>query len=107
MNCHSLESLGNVNERKLGIGELSNESSKKCTTNMTLTQMTLMEVEINEIRSTISSGDSSLLMFLAFKFSFFRKQPSRGVLGRGCSGGMQRICGRLPVPVCNFNEVAK
>ena len=50
---------------------------------MTLTQMTLMEVEINKIWSTISSGDSSSLTFFAFKFSFFWKQPSRGVVGRG------------------------
>ena len=74
---------------------------------MTLTQMTLMEMEINEIRSTISSGDSNLLIFFALKFSSFRKQPSRGVLGRGCPGGMQQICGGAPLPECNFNEVAK
>ena len=38
---------------------------------MILTQTTLMDVKINEIRSTISSGDSSLLIIFAFKFSFF------------------------------------
>ena len=30
-----------------------------------------MDVEINEIRSTISSDDSSLVITFAFKFSFF------------------------------------
>ena len=65
MNFDSLGSLGNVIERKLGIGELSNRNIyQKCTIIMTLTQTTLMEVEINEIRSTICSGDSSLLIFL-------------------------------------------
>ena len=110
MNFDSLESLGNVIESKLGIGELGNRSIEKMyhqydtdTDNIE----TLMKEEINEIRSTISSGNSSLLIFFAFKFSFFWKQPSRGVLGRGCSGGMQRICGGAPVPECDFNEVAK
>ena len=70
---------------------------KKCITNMILTQTTLMDVEINEVRSTISSGDSSLLMyiyiyvyiFFTFKISFNRKQPSRGVVGGGCPRGVQ------------------
>ena len=58
---------------------------------MILTQTTLMDVGINEIRSTISSGGSGLLthIFFAFKFSFFWKQPSGGVVGGRCSGGVQ------------------
>ena len=71
MNFDSLGSLGNVIERKLGIGELSNRNIyQKCTIIMTLTQTTLMEAEINEIRSTICSGDSSLLIFLVLNSHF-------------------------------------
>ena len=59
---------------------------------MALTQIALIEVKTDEIRSKVNSSDSSLLIFFAFKFSFFRKQPSRDVLGGGFSGGMQQIC---------------
>ena len=64
MNIDSLESLGNIIGRKLGIAELNN-CSIEYTTNMTLTQVTLIEVEINENPSTLSSSDPSLLTFLA------------------------------------------
>ena len=104
MNFDSLESLGNVIERKLGTEELSNRSIEKCTINMTLTQMILMEVEIIEIRSTVSSGDSYFLLLMSH---FFRKQGSRDVLGKWYSGGMQRICGEAHVPECDFNEAAR
>ena len=69
--------------------------------------MTLMEGEITEIRSTLSSGGSTLLTFFTFKFSFFQKQLSRGVLGKGCSGHVRQVYGRAPVPKCDFNKVAK
>ena len=54
-----------------------------------------MDVEINEVRSTVSSGDSSLVISFAFKFSFFSKEQSRGVIGGGCSGDVQLICGEV------------
>ena len=79
---------------------------------MILTQTTLMDVKINEIRSTISSGDSSLLIFFAFKFSFFWEAAIR------CWGrvfGSYALNLRRPmggewgtfVPGCNLSEVAK
>ena len=63
---------------------------------MTRTQMTLMEVEINEIRSTLSSGDSRLLIFSAFKFAFFQTQPSGAFLGEGVLEMCGKFTGELP-----------
>ena len=33
-------------------------------------------------------------------------QPSRGVLKKRCSGNMQKIYRRTPMPKCDFNKVA-
>ena len=55
---------------------------------MILTQTTLVDVEINEIRSAISSGDSSLLISFAFKFSFFLE----GAAQRCCWGRVLWRC---------------
>ena len=35
------------------------------------------------------------------------KQPPRGVLGKMCSENMQQIYRRTPMPICDFNKVAK
>ena len=34
-----------------------------------------------------------------------QKQPSKGVLMKGCSNNMQQIYRRTPMPKCNFNKV--
>ena len=35
-----------------------------------------------------------------------QKQPSKGVLRKRCSENMQRIYRRVPMPMCDFNNVA-
>ena len=36
-----------------------------------------------------------------------QKQPSRGVFIKRCSGNMQQIFRRTPMPKCDFNKVTK
>ena len=57
MNFDSLESLGNVIERNMGIGELSNRSIEKMYYQYDIDTDDIMDIEINKIPSTISSGD--------------------------------------------------
>ena len=38
--------------------------------------------------------------------NYIKKQPSRGVLRKRCSGNMQQIYGRKPMPKFNFNKVS-
>ena len=53
-----------------------------------------MDMEINEIPTTSTFGDSSLLKYgISFLKSFFWQQPSRGC----CSGGVQESAGEAPV----------
>ena len=67
-----------------------------------------MDVEINEIRSTISSGDSSLVISFAFKFSFFfRRSRPEVLLGEGALEMCSQSAGELPVRGCDVNEVTK
>ena len=49
------------------------------------------------------------LIFYTFSALIFKgqKQPSRGVLKKSCSGSMQQIYRRTPMPKCDFNKVAK
>ena len=44
-------------------------------------------------------------MFLAL-FQYMQKQLSRGILRTRCSGNMQQIYQRIPMPKCDFNKVA-
>ena len=64
MNFDSLESLGNVIERNLGIGELSNRSIEKMYYQYDIDTDDIMDIKINKIPSTISSSDSSLLRYI-------------------------------------------
>ena len=57
MNFDSLESLANVIERNMGIGELSNRSIEKMYYQYDIDTDDIMDIEINKIPSTISSGD--------------------------------------------------
>ena len=43
---------------------------------------------------------------LLFEIIRIQKQPPRGVLKRRCSGNMQQIYKRTPMPKCGFNNVA-
>ena len=38
-------------------------------------------------------------------YYFRQKQPSRGVLNKGCPGSMQQIYRRTPMPKCDFNFI--
>ena len=42
-----------------------------------------------------------------FGHKIFQKQPFRGVLRKRCSGNMQQIYRRTPMPKCNFNNAPK
>ena len=64
MNFDSLESLGNVIERNLGIGELSNRSIEKMYYQYDIDTDDIRDIKINKIPSTISSSDSSLLRYI-------------------------------------------
>ena len=46
------------------------------------------------------------VFFIIDQETLFQKQSSRGVLGKRCSEDMQQIYRRVPMPKCNFNEVA-
>ena len=50
---------------------------------MILTQTTLMYGEINEFRITVSSNDSSLLIFFSFKFCVFGSSHPEVLLREG------------------------
>ena len=43
----------------------------------------------------------------SWKYKSLQKQTSRGVLRKRCSGNIQQIYWRTPMPKCDFNKVAK
>ena len=48
----------------------------------------------------------SSVFFIIDEETLFQKQSSRGVLGKKCSEDMQQIYRRVPMPKCDFSEVA-
>ena len=56
-------------------------------------------------RDLLLTADWIRLKKLSFNVSI-QKQPSRGVLRKGCYENMQQIYRRTLMPKCNFNKVA-